>query len=170
MIRIFSILLAGIALSTSGCLTCCTPNYEMYPAFGGAWERTNRTSGRVGSIIDPGGELVAYHSPSPPHQTPDTSVEVPESEGETGGSGMEAEEILPPLPENLKPANPAPPLDDEPVPFDSLDTTAAPVGSDAPQGATRELDEFPQYPTSQQTGPKLLPAQPKLSALYQPLR
>ena len=38
-----------------GCRLCCEPDTEAFPAYGGVWERTQRNSGRVGSILDPGG-------------------------------------------------------------------------------------------------------------------
>jgi hypothetical protein len=38
-----------------GCRLCADCDMEAYPSYGGAWERTVRESGRVGSIFDPGG-------------------------------------------------------------------------------------------------------------------
>ncbi|KAA5543680.1 hypothetical protein FYK55_10790 [Roseiconus nitratireducens] len=49
--------------SGPGCRLCCDGEDLAYPAYGGAWERTNRDSGRVGSIFDPGGARVADLSP-----------------------------------------------------------------------------------------------------------
>lgn len=38
-----------------GCRLCADCDDEAYPSYGGAWQRTHRDSGRVGSIFDPGG-------------------------------------------------------------------------------------------------------------------
>ena len=38
-----------------GCRICADCEDLAYPAYGGAWERTRRDSGRVGSIFDPAG-------------------------------------------------------------------------------------------------------------------
>lgn len=38
-----------------GCRLCADCDEEAYPSYGGAWQRTNRDSGRVGSVFDPGG-------------------------------------------------------------------------------------------------------------------
>ncbi|EMI41030.1 hypothetical protein [Rhodopirellula sp. SWK7] len=38
-----------------GCRLCADCDLESYPSYGGAWQRTLRDSGRVGSIFDPGG-------------------------------------------------------------------------------------------------------------------
>ncbi|MEM6689580.1 MAG: hypothetical protein AAF664_09145 [Planctomycetota bacterium] len=54
-----SSLLAIFALATlaflPGCRLCCDTEDIAYPAYGGAWQRTIRDHGRVGSIFDPGG-------------------------------------------------------------------------------------------------------------------
>ena len=50
------LLVAIIAiLPTAGCRLCCETDDHTYSAYGGAWERTRRDSGRVGSIFDPAG-------------------------------------------------------------------------------------------------------------------
>lgn len=52
--------LIAVVLSTgTGCRLCCDAEDNDYPAYGGVWERTNRSSGRVGSLFDPGGARVA---------------------------------------------------------------------------------------------------------------
>lgn len=38
-----------------GCRLCGDCHQLDYPTYGGAWERTSRDSGRVGSIFDPAG-------------------------------------------------------------------------------------------------------------------
>ena len=52
------IALLGLILTPGfGCRICQT--CDEYPAFGGSWQRTNRVSGRVGSVFDPAGAKVA---------------------------------------------------------------------------------------------------------------
>lgn len=48
-----------VMLTSTGCRLCCDVEDIDYPAYGGAWERTNRSSGRVGSLFDPGGARIA---------------------------------------------------------------------------------------------------------------
>ncbi len=54
---IFALILA--ALSLGGCRICADCEDLAYPAYGGAWQRTQRESGRVGSTFDPGGAKLA---------------------------------------------------------------------------------------------------------------
>ena len=60
-------LLLFVALLVSGCRICADCEDLAYPAYGGAWQRTIRDSGRVGSLFDPAGgraaELVARDQP-----------------------------------------------------------------------------------------------------------
>jgi hypothetical protein len=49
-------------LSTMGCAMCASPHDYSYAAFGGKVQRTNRTCGRVGSILDPAAEPYALAS------------------------------------------------------------------------------------------------------------
>ncbi|SMP75297.1 hypothetical protein SAMN06265222_1195 [Neorhodopirellula lusitana] len=54
------VLAAGLCLvSLAGCRLCADCDLDSYPSYGGAWQRTQRDSGRVGSIFDPGGSRVA---------------------------------------------------------------------------------------------------------------
>ncbi len=59
-------------LTTAGCRLCCDTDDYTYSAYGGAWERTRRDSGRVGSIIDPAGakaaKLAERDEPNPPDE------------------------------------------------------------------------------------------------------
>jgi hypothetical protein len=48
-------LLAVGLIPLSGCRICADCEDLAYPAYGGAWQRTQRYSGRVGSIFDPAG-------------------------------------------------------------------------------------------------------------------
>ncbi|MGB7327369.1 MAG: hypothetical protein WBD31_21010 [Rubripirellula sp.] len=60
------------SLSLGGCRICADCEDLAYPAYGGSWQRTNRESGRVGSVFDPGGakmsELVNRDDPSQPDE------------------------------------------------------------------------------------------------------
>ncbi len=42
-----------------GCRLCCNSEDLAYPAYGGAWQRTRRDDGRVGSLYDPAGARTA---------------------------------------------------------------------------------------------------------------
>lgn len=59
----------GLALLVPnvGCRLCCDGEDLAYPAYGGAWQRTRRVDGRVGSLFDPAGartaELVSRDDP-----------------------------------------------------------------------------------------------------------
>ena len=47
------LLLAGMVIS-SGCAMCCGVDDYTYGTYGGKWERTDRTHGRVGSAFSDG--------------------------------------------------------------------------------------------------------------------
>lgn len=49
--------------SSSGCTIPSASGDIDYPTYGGAWQRTRRDSGRVGSIFDPAGARTATMSP-----------------------------------------------------------------------------------------------------------
>ena len=51
----------GLALlvPNAGCRLCCNSEDLAYPAYGGAWQRTRREDGRVGSLFDPAGARIA---------------------------------------------------------------------------------------------------------------
>ena len=55
--------LAVVVLCGAGMLTGCTIPSDYgdldYPTYGGAWQRTRRDSGRVGSVFDPAGARAA---------------------------------------------------------------------------------------------------------------
>lgn len=173
----------SVIVCSSGCLTCCAPNFEMYPAYGGSWERTNRTHGRVGSIIEPAGVLVAQNATPvpPPEESQREQPKQPESD-------LEPLE-LPPLPGDLRPADPAPPLDEEPSrdepqlqtqhlgPAELLEQAGGPwsVRGGAEAQASAIANAVKQTPVS--NGPRLLPALPdeadeadEAANIYQPLR
>lgn len=45
---------------STGCTIGPVCDPEVFAAYGGRWQRTNPSSGRVGSIIEPAGALVPY--------------------------------------------------------------------------------------------------------------
>ena len=51
------LLIASLA-ALSGCAMCAGPFDHNYPAFGGAWQRSDPVNGRVGSIFEPAGDQV----------------------------------------------------------------------------------------------------------------
>ncbi len=65
-------LLVATAIPAGGCRICAECNDLDYPAYGGAWQRTRRDAGRVGSVFDPAGakaaDLVARDEPERPDQ------------------------------------------------------------------------------------------------------
>jgi hypothetical protein len=61
-----------VTVTGGGCRICADCEDLEYPAYGGAWQRTLRNSGRVGSVFDPGGaksaQLVDKTTPEDPDQ------------------------------------------------------------------------------------------------------
>lgn len=53
------ILLVTLVVPSIGCRLCADCDMDAYPAYGGAWERTLRDTGRVGSVFDPAGSRSA---------------------------------------------------------------------------------------------------------------
>lgn len=51
--------LSFFVLPFGGCRICLDTHDLDYPTYGGAWQRTQRDTGRVGSVFDPGGAKVA---------------------------------------------------------------------------------------------------------------
>lgn len=45
----------GSLILVGGCRLCADCDDDAYASYGGAWQRTNRDAGRVGSVFDPGG-------------------------------------------------------------------------------------------------------------------
>jgi len=52
--------LAILMAFSTGCSMCSNCDLETYSAYGGRWQRTDRTAGRVGSVFHPAGALVPY--------------------------------------------------------------------------------------------------------------
>lgn len=59
IIRCQALLLAVLTLASIGCQISLDNHDLDYPTYGGAWQRTTRNAGRVGSIFDPAGAKVA---------------------------------------------------------------------------------------------------------------
>ena len=55
MRRLLLIACLSLPVISSGCTLCCAPFDCDYPYIGGAWVRTNPSSGRVGSAFDEAG-------------------------------------------------------------------------------------------------------------------
>lgn len=87
-----------VTITGGGCRICADCEDLEYPAYGGAWQRTLRNSGRVGSVFDPGGaksaQLVDKTMPEAPDQIernlqearqsddPDMDPQTPDSDDE----------------------------------------------------------------------------------------
>ena len=61
--RALSGLLLAALVTPLGCVLPSDAGDLDYPTYGGAWQRTRRDGGRVGSIFDPGGGSTAAMSP-----------------------------------------------------------------------------------------------------------
>lgn len=75
----FALLLTCSALACSGCATCQNADDYAYPAYGGIWQRTDPTHGRVGSVFAPAGGPVGVPSETmtAPEQEPGELVPTP---------------------------------------------------------------------------------------------
>ena len=66
------VLLIAAVIPLGGCRICADCDEGAYATYGGAWQRTLRDSGRVGSIFDPAGglspELVSRDTPKNPDE------------------------------------------------------------------------------------------------------
>lgn len=80
-------------MAFTGCTLCQDCGDLDYPTYGGAWERTRRDSGRVGSVFDPAGARTARLSSREPQQDdpvsgqPGEPIESGAPEGLEAGSG-----------------------------------------------------------------------------------
>ncbi|QDT10407.1 hypothetical protein [Planctomycetes bacterium K23_9] len=52
-------ILVMLMIPLAGCRICASDEDLAYPSYGGAWQRTIRDSGRVGSLFDPAGARAA---------------------------------------------------------------------------------------------------------------
>ena len=109
-VSIFS--LAFFVLPLGGCRICLDTHDLDYPAYGGAWQRTQRDSGRVGSVFDPGGAKVAALVEREDPPTPDVMERMKQSAegtqdpdrqpGFEGDSSSEEFEEMDPTPELME--------------------------------------------------------------------
>jgi hypothetical protein len=60
----------GLLAMTSGCAMCCAPFDNNYPCLAGRWNRTNPTTGRVGSAFEQVGMPTESPSPNADEPTP----------------------------------------------------------------------------------------------------
>jgi len=81
-----SVLLMGtLLIPMTGCRICLDTHDLDYPTYGGAWQRTTRDSGRVGSLFDPAGGKVATLVDRNEPPTPDLMERMKHS-GDVGSS------------------------------------------------------------------------------------
>lgn len=103
-VRLTLLLIVVFGTASTGCRLCCETDDHTFSAYGGAWERTNRDSGRVGSLFDPAGakasSLVDRDAPSSPDELererrkddPDPySLEPDKAAGDEGDQESESE-------------------------------------------------------------------------------
>ena len=79
------LLVGTLLLPTMGCRICLDTHDLDYPTYGGAWQRTTRDSGRVGSLFDPAGGKVATLVDRNEPPTPDLMERMKHS-GDVGSS------------------------------------------------------------------------------------
>ena len=127
--------IACISPST-GCRICADCEDLAYPAYGGAWQRTRRDSGRVGSVFDSAGgqssDLVDRDTPPTPDQL---ERERQQELGTDFGApdrrpGYQPEDDpLRTAPESLDSPSDAPADENESTDSDSLDVYRTPNGA-----------------------------------------
>ncbi len=84
--RLASALLLAALIPLGGCRICADCDENAYAAYGGAWQRTIRDSGRVGSIFDPAGGLTSELVPRDTPEDPDAQERARQ---EARGSGAQ---------------------------------------------------------------------------------
>lgn len=94
----------------SGCTICASPDLESYTTYGGAWHRTDRDHGRVGSVFAPAGSRVGSSLATPSQESSSTIEEVPPGDivepgdaaspnGEPQTPPADGEQEIPPKPD-----------------------------------------------------------------------
>lgn len=91
---------AVAAITLSGCTLCQDCGDLDYPTYGGAWERTRRDSGRVGSIFDPAGARTATLADRDESTKPDDGRPSSRIAPEAGRSDMRRSEPDKPMPDD----------------------------------------------------------------------
>ncbi len=84
-------LLLVLLIPTGGCRICAECDDLDYPAYGGAWQRTRRDGGRVGSVFDPAGAKTAELVPRETPGKPDARQRQQRSESSSGEQSMQDE-------------------------------------------------------------------------------
>lgn len=95
-----------LLVASSGCAICNSEYDFDYSAFGGSWDRHDRTHGRVGSAFHPAGERVSLGKTSPAEEQKEES---PSNESLLAPETPSEEEMTEPAPdESTPPATDAP--------------------------------------------------------------
>ena len=68
-----ALLLVGL-IPAGGCALCANPGDDEYSAYGGRWQRHDRSAGRVGSVFAPAGEGQPQADPQPTPAVPTPSA------------------------------------------------------------------------------------------------
>lgn len=58
------LVVSSLVAASTGCSMCSNCDLDAYSAYGGRWQRTDRTHGRVGSVFAPAGAMVPYGATS----------------------------------------------------------------------------------------------------------
>lgn len=94
--HLFLIAIASVLLFGSGCSICSNCDLDAYSAYGGRWQRTERSEGRVGSLFHPAGALVPYGpsgvDPNSVLESPETNSSKAAEDDSAAGDSLENEE------------------------------------------------------------------------------
>jgi len=82
-------LLLVMLVPSGGCRICAQCDDLDYPAYGGAWQRTRRDGGRVGSVFDPAGAKTAELVPREAPEKPDERQRQQRSESQSDDPSMQ---------------------------------------------------------------------------------
>ncbi len=96
MKRLMSLLAISLISTNVGCTLCSDCDDYSYGAFGGRWERSDLTYGRVGSAFSPEGSIAANGESVHPSDLDSAAPEV---------GAPDAEMVAPPLDDELPPAD-----------------------------------------------------------------
>ena len=89
---IVGLVLIAFTITFGGCRICADCEDLDYPAYGGAWQRTLRQSGRVGSVFDPGGAKAATLVDKTTPEDPD-QIERRRQEADDRDDGPDTDEL-----------------------------------------------------------------------------
>ncbi|TWU66310.1 hypothetical protein [Crateriforma conspicua] len=128
--------IAVAATTLTGCRLCSTCEMEDYSAYGGIWERTQRDSGRVGSLFDPAGvrgASLASKSDPPSAAELERRRQQSFAEPESGGDGSSgdvdngSQGDAPPSGGNSPDVDDTPKPDLEELKLEDIDVTMKPL-------------------------------------------